>query len=305
MARKRTRNPGSTSQWEAALLTYADSDTIEDAAKALSTRLLGQTWTLPTPIEILAQNLEAKIVFADLQHSGFVTATPSGGYIITINSQHSSHRRRFTVAHEIGHILLDKAARQVLGLKPLTRQSRSCQRTNRMERACDILARELLVPSEVLRSFITNLSIEQPVAELELSTILHVSRHFAVSTVMAAKRVAEINCWHGSFVAWEASIRYEKNLVKSWESPPRFLKGFGGKRDCDYLIGTDGPTWRTLQTGQLEVGLDSVDAVTTSIHHHMGILNLHSLRIYNKPTPVVLSYVHGFALDTPKHRDTQ
>lgn len=67
-------------------------------------------------------------------------------YIAVVNSRHSRTRRRFSLAHEIGHVLLAEQETEAQFRRP------SCDATARpVERACNQLAAEMLMPAKPFR----------------------------------------------------------------------------------------------------------------------------------------------------------
>jgi len=62
----------------------------------------------PVPIEKLASLLNAQIVRQPFsgEFSGVVHRNSDGSAVIGINSSHRPTRQRFTIAHELGHLLL-------------------------------------------------------------------------------------------------------------------------------------------------------------------------------------------------------
>jgi Zn-dependent peptidase ImmA (M78 family) len=68
----------------------------------------GRVRRAPIPVEKLAALLGAEIVFQPFsgEISGIVYRNEDGTAVIGVNSSHSIQRQRFTIAHEIGHLLL-------------------------------------------------------------------------------------------------------------------------------------------------------------------------------------------------------
>jgi len=64
--------------------------------------------TAPVPVEELAARVGARIRFEPFagEMSGMVRRVNSEEAIIGVNSMHAPTRRRFTIAHELGHLLL-------------------------------------------------------------------------------------------------------------------------------------------------------------------------------------------------------
>lgn len=76
----------------------------------------------------------------------FLMPGENGGYAVVLNSRNSRTRRRFSLAHEIGHVLLAEQETEEQFRRP------SCDATARpVERACNQLAAEMLMPAEPFR----------------------------------------------------------------------------------------------------------------------------------------------------------
>ena len=65
---------------------------------------------LPVKLSALASNLGVRVVASTLPAgiSGELRPTTDGSYVISINRHDSSRRQRFTVAHELAHLLLHR-----------------------------------------------------------------------------------------------------------------------------------------------------------------------------------------------------
>jgi Zn-dependent peptidase ImmA (M78 family) len=68
----------------------------------------GRVRRAPVPVEKLAALLGAEIVLQPFsgEISGIVHRNKDGGAVIGVNSSNTIQRQRFTIAHEIGHLLL-------------------------------------------------------------------------------------------------------------------------------------------------------------------------------------------------------
>ncbi len=64
----------------------------------------------PVPVELLAEQAGAIIYYEpfDGRLSGMIHRQPNGRVVIGVNSSHAPTRQRFTIAHELGHLLLHK-----------------------------------------------------------------------------------------------------------------------------------------------------------------------------------------------------
>jgi hypothetical protein len=105
---------------------------------------------MPIPIAMIATQEGAEVRYRHIVPHGGLSFTPHG-YVITVNAALSDQRQRFTIAHELGRLLLDRDYRR-------TRQQRACVTTDYRlggvshitdeERLCDVFANHLLIPQE-------------------------------------------------------------------------------------------------------------------------------------------------------------
>ena len=70
----------------------------------------------------------------------------SGQRTIKINSLAPLSRQRFTLAHELGHVILERSVKG----------SPSCQTDDALERACNCIAAELLMPADETRKIVNH-----------------------------------------------------------------------------------------------------------------------------------------------------
>jgi Zn-dependent peptidase ImmA (M78 family) len=77
--------------------------------KARELLAMGKIESAPIPVEQLAKDAGAMIRYEPFagELSGMVHRSPTG-VTIGVNSMHALTRRRFTVAHELGHLLLHR-----------------------------------------------------------------------------------------------------------------------------------------------------------------------------------------------------
>lgn len=113
---------------------------------------------MPVPIIDIANEVGADVFESELNESisGYVCKADTGKYEIVVNESHPATRKRFTIAHEIAHILLhgsilstqkkleDFSKRSAV----LTRQKGT---NSKIEREADKLAAELLMPEDIFK----------------------------------------------------------------------------------------------------------------------------------------------------------
>jgi Zn-dependent peptidase ImmA (M78 family) len=128
--------------------------------------------------------------------SGYTVTKPNGKHIITVNALETKERQRFTVCHEIAHI--------VLGLESSHDEVPICSYAKRHpnEIACDTFAAELLMPYQQWLSAV-------PTREPSLDLIQHMANLFGTSFPAAASRFASLSRMPCAFVTMErGAVRY-------------------------------------------------------------------------------------------------
>jgi Zn-dependent peptidase ImmA (M78 family) len=108
----------------------------------------------PVPVERVAAHLGARVHYEhfDGDLSGFLVREQNRT-IIGVNSRHAATRRRFTIAHEVGHLLLHDQDRLHFDRRfPLRlRDTRSSQAVDPDEIAANAFAAELLMPTAMVQ----------------------------------------------------------------------------------------------------------------------------------------------------------
>ena len=141
----------------------------EDRVDALLKRF--DVHSAPVPVNRIAEGLGARITFKEFDDnlSGILVRLDEGAAAIAVNSSHALTRQRFTIAHEIAHLLLhegrpvfvDRLIRVNLRREPSAKPSREETVANRF-------AAELLMPE----SFLMGAIIEQRDAHLSSRTLI-------------------------------------------------------------------------------------------------------------------------------------
>lgn len=109
--------------------------------------------TAPVPVEEIATWLGAKIVHESLDStiSGLLLRE-GGAKLIAVNSQHHPRRRRFTVAHELGHLQMHKGDYIVDSTVRVNRRdSLSSMASDREEIDANAFAAALLMPTALVK----------------------------------------------------------------------------------------------------------------------------------------------------------
>jgi Zn-dependent peptidase ImmA (M78 family) len=145
--------------------------------------------------------------------SGTTLTRPDGKHVITVNERESEERQRFTICHEIAHVILG------LGSSHEGVPSWSYAKRHPNEIACDWFAAELLMPYKQWLAAV-------PKGEPSLSVIDHMAGEFRCSYPAAASRYASLATMPCAFVTMErATVRYAARSTalrraRAW-IPPR------------------------------------------------------------------------------------
>jgi hypothetical protein len=144
-------------------------------------------------LEALACRLGVSRIFEQtLPYEGGLFKLPDGELVIKLNSESSFVRKRFTLAHEIAHLFLNTV--------PAFRSTHRADAA--LERTCDMIAAELLMPTVEATDFVHELGSPSP------EKLRAIASKYAVSMQTAAIRVHDsLKLWKCSVGMWERSSR--------------------------------------------------------------------------------------------------
>lgn len=151
----------------------------------------------PVDVHALALKLGARVQFAPSNDdlSGFLLRDSSTQQVIIgVNSTHSSVRRRFTIAHELGHLLLHHdevlhVDRRGSGFEVHQRNARSSDGTDPREIEANAFAGELLMPRLFLDS---DLKQEASIDLSDDGMLKRLADRYKVSTTAMSIRLASL-----------------------------------------------------------------------------------------------------------------
>jgi hypothetical protein len=170
-----------------------DSCSVEQAVVTVVRELLSGVQHPPTDLDAIQVKLRVVATRSeDLPFSGELRPGVDG-FTIVHSKYLSPGRRRFTIAHELGHALLATTGRNY----PHSGKE--------VERLCDMLAAEMLMPQE---AFVRALP-----PEIDLSTILELASTFKTSWWAAAIRCANFKKI-SVFEADSRKVRWSSGLVR-------------------------------------------------------------------------------------------
>jgi Zn-dependent peptidase ImmA (M78 family) len=145
-----------------------------------------------------AQAANARIVKEELSEgeSGYTLTKPSGKHIITVNSLEPLERQRFTICHEIAHIILE------LPSSHTEVPSWSFAKRDLNEVMCDTFAAELLMPYVAWKAKV-------PKGEPSVEVLEYMAAEFRTSFPAASSRFAALSDMPCAYVTMDrGQIRY-------------------------------------------------------------------------------------------------
>lgn len=163
-------------------------------AVSRATRLLQdcRVDTAPVSVEDIAAQLDVQIVHEKLD------ATISGlllregqARLIAVNNQHHPRRRRFTIAHELGHLLLHKGQYIVDStVRVNLRDALSSMATDQEEIEANAFAAELLMPASLIKQALGAMRVPESRSPARLTSQL--AEAFGVSTEAMGYRLINL-----------------------------------------------------------------------------------------------------------------
>lgn len=122
--------------------------------QALARKVLAEAGVKEPPVQVqkIAGHLGADVRYKSVERdiSGFISRQQDGVVVIGINTFHHSHRQRFTLAHELGHLCLHTGKALYVDHVPRFRDVKSSQAVEPEEIEANLFASELLMPEDLL-----------------------------------------------------------------------------------------------------------------------------------------------------------
>ena len=171
---------------------------LEDAAEAAALGALAAASVVRLPLHLpqLFPNFGVRRAHrTELVIEGGLKQLRSGRYDILVREDRPDVRQRFTIAHELGHLLVARHAPVVKQLDT----SRGLPASDEEERLCDLLAATLLMPKWAVMPLVA----EHGQFPVEAALVLQ--RVARVSLAAALHRLASFWPEPGSFQLWEVS----------------------------------------------------------------------------------------------------
>ena len=153
-------------------------------AETEATRLLAETEQgvdLPVDVNAIARHLNAQVVEEKFDRMVSGMLYRDGDHVVIgVNSAHVNRRRRFTIAHEIGHLVLHKGRPLVLDhVRVNFRDANSSTASDLEEIQANAFAAEILMPKEQVISNARRLLEDESMTEA--AVIADLAEGFQVS----------------------------------------------------------------------------------------------------------------------------
>ena len=195
---------------------------VEEAIEFLTGEYLQGVRCPPTDLDSVGTKLGITgFEAADIAGSGELRRDGEG-FRIFYSNYLSSERRRFTIAHEMGHAVLEQTGSHV------PRYGKE------LERLCDMFAVELLMPKEIFA--------DHARGEVSTQRILDMARHFRTSVATTGLRFAElcgvsVFACQGSRVIWgKGKIRPTKHTPIDESFQPLIRAALNGEMGSDEVF---------------------------------------------------------------------
>lgn len=171
---------------------------LEEEVSASIDSILVQSNCKPprTDLDRIGQHLGVvSIRFVPLAKRGRLLRVP-GGYGVEVHQELNPFERRFVVAHELAHIVVEGSS--LGGSSPgHARSEGGVSLSYRLlEEICDFGAREILLPSRTLRSRLRG-------TDPDVALVKQLAGDAECSVKLAANRICELEVWQCRFIWWQ------------------------------------------------------------------------------------------------------
>ena len=155
----------------------------------------------PVSLELVGSFLHVKHIRRVVMASAARLSPNYDHLVIEVNADHPVGRQRFSIAHDLAHVVSPDYSRGYID----DRVTGQFSEKSELELLCDIGAAALLMDERWLRKATDG--IQPSIAEL-----VHLSGLFGVSIEAMAVRISELNLWPCSFVFWEEGLRKSERV---------------------------------------------------------------------------------------------
>ena len=199
--------------------------------------------TQPTDLEVLGRWFGVeRVIERKLDVAGLIHRFENQKSVIFLNEDDAPGRRRFSWAHELGHLVLASKAR------PVTACRTPGQRDAALERSCDVIATEILMPRELFCAEVDGTG-------WSLRSIRSLANAFQVTVQAAARRLTELIDEPALMSIWRPNGHQALTRLKySWSIPntsgKRWSPQVRWQTGPDYML----PLYQSLVDNRMALG---------------------------------------------------
>ncbi len=188
--------------------------TVSGAARRALSALIPSVGESDIPVDLVSAakylGIDQVIEVQTTSFDGLLSVTKSGTYIVNIRSDQSPTRKRFTLAHEVGHLVLNRSLRADENIPRTERLV--CTATSAEEKAeerlCDIVATELIMPCGAFLKVMEETGVCA-------STVPIIAKHFGVSLQAACRRILALLSYDIGMGVWTKNSE-DGRLIPQW-----------------------------------------------------------------------------------------
>ncbi len=149
-----------------------EAGSVEEAISKHVSELIAGVTCPPTDLNAIGQKIGVTAIVSEALPASGELRRDGKNYVVAFSSELPPTRRRFTIAHEFGHVLLERCG------------ARNVKDSPELERLCDAIASELLLPRELF--------LAETQGEVSAQGVLDVAKKFETSVVATARRFHEL-----------------------------------------------------------------------------------------------------------------
>ncbi len=185
-----------------------------------------------------------RIDLRDMDGDAITIGRPDGGYTLFLNSTQPRIRHRFSVAHELAHLILSP----ILGARTIHRRRFSKGQDpfgDQVEYLCNEMASAILMPSSRIESLLVSRGYSA-------RCVPEIAKSFDTSFEAASRRFVQLNSQPCGLVIWRPAgsggVTYPRNTI--WNKPLGF---------CTIRFDE-----RQMSEALMSLGRDAIDFVSSS-----------------------------------------
>jgi len=216
---------------------------IIDRTKLLSKQLIAKRGsTPPFGARDYAELMGIKqIVQEDIGEASGMLLKYHSGSVIQVNSKDNSARQNFSIAHELGHLIVSEVIDNGVSNEI---EYRSPSGKNGIERLCNMAATEMLMPEEIFLDCLNNLGIS-------INSVSILSNIFKVSLESTIIRISELSKVNVVAICWKYFKTPKGEYLRlAWNSIPKVLDNRFNYKPVSAIIGQNEKTFLAYTSGE-------------------------------------------------------